>query len=201
MIAPVMSMVSRSFVSSGISLVLAPTASWATTVPVCWHNPASRCTRLPAASRAPRSVLPSKAITRRPLIVLVRNHIHAPISSSSLSGARRCRQRRIVDSDGTAPPTPSRASTSGAASAAHSAIATNDCAPASVAPSATASTVVRRCRTPRGLRGSGTRCSVCNRPAGAAGTSANSPTSGSESSTTVRVGDDDTAGTAALSGM
>ena len=68
----------------GISLVFAPTASWATTAPVCWHSPASRCIRFPAASRAPRNVLPSKAITRRPLIVLVRNHIHAPISSFQL---------------------------------------------------------------------------------------------------------------------
>ena len=40
-----------------------------------------------------------------------------------------------------------------------------------------------------------------NKTAGAAGTCANSPNSGSESSTTDRVGDDDTAGTARLSGM
>ena len=113
----------------GISLVFAPTASCASTAPVCWHSPASRCIRFPAASRAPRNVLPSKAITRRPPIVLVRNHIHAPIKWSSWSGASRCRQRRMVDSDGAVPVTPSRASASGEASAPHSAIATNDCAP------------------------------------------------------------------------
>jgi hypothetical protein len=200
MTASVMSIVSRSVRSMGISLVLAPMASWASTVPVAWHNPLSRCTRFPAASRAPRSVLPSKAITRRPAIMVVRSHIHAPISWSNSFGASRCRQRRMVDSDGIGPVTPSRASTPGAASAAHSAIATNERAPASVAASATASTPGSAWRFPRGLRGSGTFAISSSKPSGAAGTSANSPSSGSDSSTRDKVGDDGAAGTAGLPG-
>ena len=94
------------------------------------------------------------------------------------------------------PVTPSRSSASGEASAADSAIATNDCAPVITADSAIASTPVRQCRIPRGLRGSATCASSSSSPSGAGGTWASSPSSGSESSTTVRMGDDDTAGTA-----
>lgn len=46
----------------------------------------------PAAPRAPRNALPSKAITRRPSMALVRHHIHAP----SESGARGCRTPSAV---------------------------------------------------------------------------------------------------------
>ena len=70
----------------------------------------------------------------------------------------------MVDSDGAVPVTPSRASASGEASAAHSAIATNDCAPVITADSAIASTPVRPCRIPRGLRGSATCASSPSGP-------------------------------------
>lgn len=52
---------------------------------------------------------------------------------------------------------PSEASTCGGASAIHSPMAVNDCAPASTAAIAAASTEDSEWRTPRRLRGSGTR--------------------------------------------
>jgi hypothetical protein len=66
-------------------------------------------------------------------------------------GASRCRQRRMVDSLGGAPATPSAPSSAGAASATHSAIAVYESAPARVAASATASTPVQAMAHPAGL--------------------------------------------------
>lgn len=48
-------------------------------------QPGQQMHQAPVASRAPRTVLPSQAITRRPPIVLVRNHIHAPATASNVS--------------------------------------------------------------------------------------------------------------------
>jgi hypothetical protein len=49
----------------------------------------------------PLTVLPSKLITRLPRIVLVRSHIHAPITASIRSAASLPPSLWIVDSDGT----------------------------------------------------------------------------------------------------
>jgi len=56
-----------------------------------------------------------------------------PVRSSKASASRRCRVRRNVDSEGTAPVTPSTRRVCSSASAAHSAIAVNDRAPATTA--------------------------------------------------------------------
>ena len=53
---------------------------------------------------------------------MVRRCAQAPAAASSASASRCCRVRRKVDSDGTAPVTPSPASVASSASAAHSAI-------------------------------------------------------------------------------
>jgi len=62
-----------------------------------------------------------------------------------------------------------------------------DCAHARVAAKARATTAVIEWRTPRRLRGSVTFAKHSSNPAGAAGTSANSPSTGSLSSTTIVV--------------
>lgn len=74
--------------------------------------------------------------------------------------------------------------------------ATDGGLPASVAATATASTAARRCRTPRGLRGSGTCASTASRPTETAGISADSPEGAPQSAPVAGVGQDDTAGTA-----
>jgi len=73
----------------------ASTESWATTVPVRWHKPASRWVKLPVASRAPRRLLPSKAITRRPPITLVWCAATSTPRSTDRADARMPDPRRI----------------------------------------------------------------------------------------------------------
>ena len=73
-------------------------------------------------------------MTRRPPGPgVVRCAAQLPASSSKASASRRCKVRRNVDSEGTTPAAPSTRSVSGSASAAHSAIAVNERAPASTA--------------------------------------------------------------------
>ena len=82
--------------------------------------------------------------------------------------------RRKVDSLGASPVTPSFANSAGVAAAAHSAMATNERAPAMTAQAAIARIPGSLCRTPRGLRGSDTVCSAASNAAGAFGMSGNS---------------------------
>jgi len=125
--APLMSMRSSSVVNNGILLVLAPTSTWPSTAPWVWSSAAIRCGPSWPAWAAPRKVLPSTAIKRRlPGCGVVRCAAHRPASTSKASASSRCSTRRIVDSDGTRPATPSRAKVSSPASAAHSAIAAYD---------------------------------------------------------------------------
>ncbi len=102
----------------------------------------------------------------------------APIASSRASPSTRCRIRRTVASVGAVGPVGSRlgpprvVSTAAGASAAHSAIAVRDFAPASTAHAASARTKARGWRRPLALRGSGTvarRSSSCGCSPGSAG--------------------------------
>ena len=118
---------------------------------------------------------------------------HAPAASSRASASRLCRTRRNVDSHGTAPVTPSPSKVAWSASAAHSAIATKDRAPASTAHTARARITAIGCRTPRRALGSGNAASngrmpVPSRPSARAAAS-NWPIAGS-------IGDDGAAGMA-----
>jgi hypothetical protein len=67
--------------------------------------------------------------------------VKALIALSNRSGSRRCTSRRTADSDGAAAVIPSATATSAGRSAAHSAIATNERAPAAPAHTATDNTV------------------------------------------------------------
>src|ERR1022692_92015 len=121
--------------------------------------------------------------------------IHMPRARSRAAGSTAVSTRQIVTRSGTAPGRPSPALSSGPASAAHSAIAANDRAPARVAQTATARTGTRSYRTPRGSRGSGTCASASSSPPGTApaGPPQESPSRWPAAST---VSEDDTAGTA-----
>ena len=110
--------------------------------------------------------MPSTAITRRAFRRgMVRRCAQAPAAASSASASRCCRVRRKVDSDGTAPVTPSPASVASSASAAHSAIAVNERAPASAAHTARPTMAGSRWRIPRRHRGSAIPPSTVSRPA------------------------------------
>lgn len=169
-----------------ISLVLAPTSRWAATRPVPVIA-ARRWTWVPSTRRAPRTVLPSTASERRARLPRSwsgggrsgsRAASQAPIASSKASPSTRCRIRRTVASVGAVGPAGSRlgpprvVSTAAGASAAHSAIAVRDFAPASTAHAASARTKARGWRRPLALRGSGTvarRSSSCGCSPGSAG--------------------------------
>jgi hypothetical protein len=83
-----------------------------------------------------------------------------PAALSRASASRLCRVRRKADSDGTVPVAPSASRVAWSASAAHSAIAVNDRAPARTAHSARPRVTASRCRTPRRALGSGTAASA-----------------------------------------
>ena len=79
---------------------------------------------------------PPRDTARRVVVIgsgLVACWTQVPVRSSKASASRRCRVRRNVDSEGTAPVTPSTRRVCSSASAAHSAIAVNDRAPATTA--------------------------------------------------------------------
>lgn len=63
---PASASLSSSGANMGISLLFAPTSTWPTTRVFSWVAAASRCTWLPWASVAPRTVLPSTAIATSP---------------------------------------------------------------------------------------------------------------------------------------
>ena len=118
----------------------------------------------PAAGRT-RRVLPSTAMTRRWFGPgLVACCAQAPAASSKASASRRCKVRRNVGSGGTARLTPSASSVASSASAAHSAIAVNERAPATTAHSARPKMTASRCLTPRRCRGSATPASIASNP-------------------------------------
>jgi len=183
----VITLLTRSNASSrvrraGISLLLRATCTWPRTTPAVWSRAATRCGAVAPAAFAPRTVLPSIAMTCRPASFPTRVRIHAPISLSRRSPSRAVNARRIVASEGPRqrPHAPSSPSTSGSTSSAHSPIAANDRAPAITAAKPTARITANRWRTPRRWRGSGTssssdmnvgraRAEDCSTDAGAAG--------------------------------
>ena len=187
-------------VNIGISLVLPSTATWAITTLVRWSRQAIRCGAVPSRGRAPRTVLPSTASTiRRPgrRRAASCDLTHAPTAASKAAGSTAVSTRQMVARSGTAPGRPSRARSRGGASAAHSAIAAYDRAPASIAHTTMARTGARAYRIPLGSRGSGTCARASSRPSGAAAATARSPRpSGASWPAASTVGEDDMAGTA-----
>ena len=100
---------------------------------------ATRCGAFPPLLFAPRTVLPSIAITSRPPACIALVCSHAPRTRSSTSALTSANARRKVDSSAGPRAAPSTASTSGPASAAHCPIAANDRDPAITAAIPTAS--------------------------------------------------------------
>ena len=142
--------------TAGISLDFSSTATCPRTVPMPCARAATRCGAFRSLSFAPRTVLPSIAITSRPPARTARVHSHAPRTRSSTSALTRANTRRKVDSSAGPTAAPSASSTSGPASAAHCPIAANDRDPAITAAIPTASSPASGYRRPRLFRGSGT---------------------------------------------
>ena len=142
----------------GISLVLPATRSWVSTAPVAWSKAARRCGAGSSPARAPRMVLPSTAITLRPLMVPVRVHNHDAKRASRPAGSRSWSTRRMVDSDGRACPSssPRERRSAPVRSVVCSHIAVRLRAPASTPATARDRTVGRSWRTPRRSLGSAT---------------------------------------------
>jgi hypothetical protein len=155
--APARSKLASRVRTAGISLDFAATASCPRTVPVWWSKAATRCGATVLRVRAPRMLLPSRAITLRWPTTPVRVHSQAPRTESNTVASRRLKVRRIADSDGThGPVDPNAARRSSSASATHCPIAANDRAPAATAAIPTAKIPGSWCRIPRARRGSGT---------------------------------------------
>ena len=125
--------------TAGISFDFSSTATCPRTAPMPCASAATRCGAFPSLFFAPRTVLPSMAITSRPLACTVLVCSQAPRTRSSASGLTRANPRRNVDSSAGPRTAPSPASTSGPASAAHCPIAANDRDPAMTAAIPTAS--------------------------------------------------------------
>ena len=101
---PVQARGSTSSGRAGISLDLSTTLRWVRTVPVAWSRAASRCGAAWSPLRAPRTVLPSTAMSLRPWTVPVRMAGHEQIRASRPAASRPARTRPMVDSlGGTAP--------------------------------------------------------------------------------------------------
>lgn len=101
---PVQARGSTSSGRAGISLDLSTTLRWVRTVPVAWSRAASRCGAAWSPLRAPRTVLPSTAMSLRPWTVPVRMAGHEQVRASRPAGSRPARTRPMVDSDGRAWP-------------------------------------------------------------------------------------------------
>ena len=135
---------------------MSATRIWVSTTPVAWSRAARRCGAEACPRRAPRTVLPSTAMTVLPSMVPVRVQ-HQDLKWALRSvGSRSCRTLRMVDSDGSAfPASKPRASRSAAVrSVVCSHIAVRLRQPASTPVMARDSTVNRLWRTPRLSRGS-----------------------------------------------
>ncbi len=142
--------------TAGISLDFSCTATWPRTAPMPCASAATRCGAFPFLFFAPRTVLPSTAITSRPPACTALVYSQAPRTRSSTSALTRANARRKVDSSAGPRAAPSTASTSGPASEAHCPIAANDRDPAITAAIPTASSPASAWRRPRLFRGSGT---------------------------------------------
>src|SRR5450759_5319012 len=163
--APTRSNASSRVRRAGISLLLTATCTCPRTTPSVWSRAATRCGATWAVAFAPRTVLPSIAMTRCAPSRPTRVRIHAPTTASSSSPSTRVSTRRVVASHGRREPaTPSRAGTPASASATHSPIAVNERAPPRTAANTTASNDANRCRTPRRARGSVTCSNSSSRP-------------------------------------
>ena len=112
--------------TAGISLDFASTATWPRNAPVPCARAATRCGAFPSLSFAPRTALPSTAITSRPPVRAALVCSQAPRTWSSLSALTRANARRKVDSSARPRAAPSPVSTSALASAIHYPIAAND---------------------------------------------------------------------------
>ena len=125
--------------TAGISFDLSSTATCPRTMPMPCARAATRCGAFPLLLFAPRTVLPSTAITSRPPACTALVCSQAPRTQSSASALTSPKARRNVDSSAGPRAAPSAASTSGPASAAHCPIAANDRDPAITAAIPTAS--------------------------------------------------------------
>ena len=99
--------------TAGISLDFASTATWPRTAPMPCASAATRCGAFPSLFFAPRTVLPSMAITSRPPACTALVCSQAPRTRSSTSALTRAKARRNVDSSAGPRAAPSTASTSG----------------------------------------------------------------------------------------
>jgi hypothetical protein len=142
--------------TAGISLGFSSTATWPRTAPMPCASAATRCGAFPSLFFAPRTALPSIAITSRPPARTALVCSQAPGTRSSTSGLTRVNARRKVDSSAGPRAAPSAASASGPAPTARCPIAANDFEPAMTAAIPTASRPASGCRRPRFFRGSGT---------------------------------------------
>jgi hypothetical protein len=170
--APLMSIPSSSGLTCVISFVLASTSRWAITARAPVIIAASRCGAFPSLLLAPRTVLPSSAITSVPASASPASTwvaSQAPNAAASACPSSLRSTRRNVGSDGGTRLSfrfrcASRASSaSGGTSRAHSAIAATESAPAIAAATANASTTAARCRIPCLRRRSGTPSRHSNR--------------------------------------
>ena len=134
---------------------LSATRAWVSTVPVAWSRADRRCGAEACPRRAPRTVLPSIAMTVLPSTVPVRVQNHDLRRVLRSVGSRSCSTRRMVDSDGRACPAskPRDRRSDGVRSVVCSQMAVRLRQPASTPVTARDRTVNRLWRTPRRSRG------------------------------------------------
>ena len=96
--------------TAGISLDFASTATCPRTAPMPCASAATRCGAFPSLFFAPRTVLPSMAITSRPPACTALVYSQAPRTRSSTSALTRANARRNVDSSAGPRAAPSPAS-------------------------------------------------------------------------------------------
>ena len=134
---------------------LSATRAWVSTAPVAWSRADRRCGAEACPRRAPRTVLPSIAMTVLPSTVPVRVQNHDLRRVLRSVGSRSCSTRRMVDSDGRACPAskPRDRRSDGVRSVVCSQMAVRLRQPASTPVTARDRTVNRLWRTPRRSRG------------------------------------------------
>ena len=134
---------------------LSATRTWLSTAPMAWSRADRRCGAEACPRRAPRTVLPSIAMTVLPSTVPVRVHNHDLRRVLRSVGSRSCSTRRMVDSDGRACPAskPRDRRSDGVRSVVCSQMAVRLRQPASTPVTARDRTVNRLWRTPRRSRG------------------------------------------------
>ena len=134
---------------------LSATRAWVSTAPVAWSRADRRCGAEACPRRAPRTVLPSIAMTVLPSTVPVRVQNHDLRRVLRSVESRSCSTRRMVDSDGRACPAskPRDRRSDGVRSVVCSQMAVRLRQPASTPVTARDRTVNRLWRTPRRSRG------------------------------------------------